>query len=176
MKVRSLCHAGVTVRNLEEAARWYWEVFRLPLVAAGEMNRGDLERMKALYRLEDCSLKFGMLLCPKGGTIEIFEFSKTEVAEHRWNSPGVTHFTFDVKGIFRWHEKLTARGDVEVLTPVQNTDGNQWFFFRDPDGNLVELMDLKFNYILLRYLSRIAGFFMRKFQFSSIYKVPVVND
>lgn len=173
MKIKSLCHAGLTVRDLEASARWYWDVFSLPLVAAGEMSREDLDRMKALYRLDDCSLKFGMLLCPKGGTIEIFEFSRTEESEHSWNSPGITHITFDVKKISRWHEKLSARQDVEVLTPVQNTDGNEWFFFRDPDGNLVELMDLKFNYFLMRYMGRIAGFFMRKFQYKSVYKVPV---
>jgi len=173
MKIKSLCHVGVTVRSLENAARWYWDVFRLPIVAAGDMEQHEVEKLKALYRLEDCSLRYGFLLCPRGGVVEIFEFSKTEEMNHSWNRPGVSHFTFDVKGIDAWHRKLTARDDVEVLTPVQNTDGNQWFFFRDPDGNLVELMDLKFNYVLLRYLNRLAGFLMRKFQFSSIYKEPV---
>ena len=173
MKVKSLCHAGITVRNLEEAARWYWKVFRLPLVTAGEMSKTDLERMKALYRLDDCSLRFGMLLCPKGGVIEIFEFSRLEQAEHRWNSPGVTHFTLDVNRVRSWHETLSALDDVEVLTPVQTTDGNEWFFFRDPDGNLVELIDLKFNYFLLRYLGKIAGFFMRKGPYRRVYEPAV---
>lgn len=175
MKVKSLSHVGITVRSFEETVRWYWEVFRLPIVADGEMTETDIKRMNALYDLDDCSVRYGFLLCPKGGVIEIFEFSKTDEMQHSWNRPGATHFTLDVKGITGWHEKLSGRSDVEVLTPVQKTDGNEWFFFRDPDGNLIELMDLKFNYILLRYLNRIAGFFMRKFQFKSIYMEPAVK-
>ena len=169
MRVKSLCHAGITVGSIEAAARWYWEVFRLPIVASGDMSKDDLQRMKSLYRLDDCSLRFGMLLCPKGGVVEIFEFSETAEAEHRWNSPGVTHFTLDVSDAAGWHRKLSARSDVEVLTPVQKTDGNEWFFFRDPDGNLIELIDLKFNYFLLRRLGRIAGFFMRRGPFRAVY-------
>ncbi|MDC7124901.1 MAG: VOC family protein [Spirochaetales bacterium] len=170
MRIRSLSHAGITVSNLEAAARWYWDVFKLPLVALSEMSKADLENMRVLYRLDDCSLRLGMLLCPRGGAIEVFEFSRMVEAEHRWNSPGVSHFALDVKNIKAWHKRLSTRDDVEVLTPVQNTDGNEWFFFRDPDGNLIELIDLKFNYFVMRGLGRIAGFFMRKGPFRSVYQ------
>ncbi len=169
MKIKSISHAGITVRDFDKAVRWYWEVFRMPLVSVSEMSRDELAKMKDLYRLDDCSLKLGFLLGPKGGVIEIFEFSRTEEMDHAWNRPGITHFTLDVKNINGWHKKLSARTDVTILTPPKNTDGNEWFFFRDPDGNLIELIDLKFNYFALRRLGKIAGFFLRKGPMKAYY-------
>jgi len=29
MKIKSLSHAGITVRNFDKAVRWYWDVFRM---------------------------------------------------------------------------------------------------------------------------------------------------
>jgi len=169
VKIKSLSHTGITVRNFDRAVKWYWDVFRLPLVSEGQMSKQELDVMRNLYKLDDCSVRFGFLLCPRGGVVEIFEFSRTEEPNHRWNSPGVTHFTMDVKNIRKWHDKLAGRKDVEILCPPQNTDGNEWFFFRDPDGNLIELIDLKFNYFVLRVLGKIAGFFMRKGPYKSYY-------
>ena len=66
-------------------------------------------------------------------------------------------------------KKLSARSDVEILNTPQRDDGADWFFFRDPDGNLIELMDLGKNYFPIKYLSRPVGFFMRKFKFKKFY-------
>lgn len=162
MRIKSISHMGITVKDFDRAVRWYWEVFRMPLVSVSEMSKEDVGSMRDLYQLDDCSLKLGFLLGPKGGVIEIFEFSRTEEMNHAWNRPGVTHFTLDVKNIKAWHNKLSGRKDVTMLTTPQNTGGNEWFFFRDPDGNLIELIDLKLNYFALRYLGRIVGFFLRK--------------
>ncbi|MBF9018196.1 MULTISPECIES: VOC family protein [unclassified Oceanispirochaeta] len=169
MRIKSLSHAGITVSSIEKSARWYWDVFKMPLVSVSELTKEEVEAKKDLYRLEDCSVRLGFLLCPKGGVVEIFEFSRTEAASHRWNAPGVTHFTLDAKNIKKWHAKLSARDDVDVLCPPQTTDGNEWFFFRDPDGNLIELIDLKFNYFLMRRLGKLAGFLMRKGPYKSYY-------
>jgi catechol 2,3-dioxygenase-like lactoylglutathione lyase family enzyme len=169
MRVKSLSHAGITVSNLESAIKWYWDVFRMPVVDVREFSSDYVEQMKDLYNLENCSLRLAMLLCPKGGAVEIFEFSKMEAVSHRWNAPGVTHFTIDVSNVKGWHKKLSTRDDVKILCPPQKTGANDWFFFRDPDGNLIELIDLKFNYFLMRRLGKLAGFLMRKGPFKSYY-------
>lgn len=169
MRVKSLSHVGITVSNLESAIQWYWEVFRMPVVDVREFPSDYVEQMKNLYNLENSSLRLAMLLCPKGGAVEIFEFSKMETVSHHWNAPGLTHFTMDVSNVKGWHKKLSARDDVKILCSPQKTGGNEWFFFRDPDGNLIELIDIKFNYFLLRYLTRFSGWIMRITAFKSYY-------
>ncbi len=170
MKLKSLSHAGVTVSNLDKAIRWYWEVVGMSVVDVQEFEAAYVEKMKALYKLQNCSLRLAMLVCPKGGCVELFEFSQKEPMQHRWNAPGVTHFTLDVSGIEEWYAKLAARNDAELLCTPQKTGKNQWFFFRDPDGNLIELIDLKGNYFLLRRLTRLAKLIMRKGPFKQYYQ------
>lgn len=170
MKIKSLNHVGITVSDFEKAVRWYWDVFRMPLLSVDSMKADKLNKMQKLYGLKDVGVKFGFLRCPKGGVVEIFEFTHTEPMNHCWNRPGTTHFTLDVKNVKKWYDFLKQRNDVEILCEPQNTNGNEWFFFRDPDGNLIELMDLKLNYILVRYLGKLVGFVFRKTSMKEFYR------
>ena len=171
MKIKSLSHAGITVKDFSKAVKWYWEVFKFPLLSETHIDEKTVQELNSLYNLEKgISVKLGFLRCPKGGVIEIFEFSKNAKANHAWNRPGPSHLTLDAKGIEKWHEKLSAMPDVEVLCEPRTVGGAVGFFFKDPDGNLIELIDLKFNYFAIRKLGKLAGFFMRKGAFKNYYK------
>lgn len=171
MRIRSFSHVGITVKNFEKAVRWYWDVFKFPLLSDMSMSAEELAVKKKLYNLkEGISVRFGFLLCPKGNVIEIFNFSETEEMNHCWNQPGTHHLTLDTKNVKGWYEKLSSRDDVEILCEPTFSGGSWWFFFRDPDGNLIELIDLKFNYIAIRCFGKLAGFFMRKGKFKSLYE------
>ncbi len=170
MRIRGFNHVGITVRDFKKAVQWYHEVFGCSLISEGGLTAERVSEMKKLYNLpEGVSVRFGFLVCPHGGLIEIFEFSETAPFAHCWNRPGTHHFTLDVKNVKKWYKKLSARSDVEILNTPQRDDGADWFFFRDPDGNLIELMDLGKNYFPIKYLSRPVGFFMRKFKFKKFY-------
>lgn len=170
MKVQSLSHVGITVRDFASAARWYREVFGCSLLSEDGMDKEKLNTMHSLYGLQDVSVRFGFLRSPGGGLIEIFDFSETREADPAWNRPGTSHLAFAVKGVPAWYDYLEKRGDVKLLCKPQNTDGNLWFFFRDPDGNLVELIDLKMNYPLIRYLGGLLALVLRKTQFKEYYR------
>ncbi|MCT4687235.1 VOC family protein [Vallitalea sp.] len=82
------------------------------------------------------SRTFGFLRAPKGGVVEIFEFFPSVPSQHPvWNKPGPTHFTLDVKNVKQWYNVLKAKG-ITFLCEPQNTDGTEWVFMKDPDGNL----------------------------------------
>lgn len=171
MKVRSFSHVGITVKDFGKAVQWYDEVLGLTLISELELSAEKIQELQKLYNLPaGTKVKLGFLRTPKGGVVEIFEFSKTLPFQHSWNRPGATHFALDVKNIKKWHSRLQKRDDIDLLCPPQNTDGNEWMFFRDPDGNLIELIDLKLNYFAIRYLGPIVNFVMRNFVFSKYYK------
>ncbi|MBN2652907.1 MAG: VOC family protein [Spirochaetales bacterium] len=171
MRIKSLSHVGITVKDFDKAVKWYWDVFKMPLLSVSELDAATLAGKKKLYNLkEGISVKLGFLRAPKGGVVEIFEFSETAPFDHAWNRPGTTHFTFDAHNAYKWYDKLKARGDVELLCEPQETDGAAWFFFRDPDGNLIEIIDLRFNYFAIRVLGKLVGFIMRKGPFKAYYK------
>lgn len=172
MRIKSLSHAGLTVKSFDKAVKWWWDVFRFPLISESSMNSDQLYEMKKLYNLKKgISVRFGFLRIPKGGVLEIFEFSESEEFSHCWNRTGCpTHATLDATNIKGWYKKLQKRDDVEILCEPTLKDGAWWFFFRDPDGNLIELIDLGFNYFAIHVLGRIAGFFMRKGKFKNYYR------
>ena len=170
MRIKSLSHAGITVTDFAAAVKWYHDKFGFWLISEQELAPEVLKELHELYQVEDAAVRQGFLRVPGGGVIEIFEFTPSLPGEKiKWNKPGVTHLTLDVKNVHRWYEKLKSQG-VYFFSAPQNTDGNEWVFMRDPDGNLIELIDLKLNYPLIRYWGGIAGRVMSWSKFKQYYQ------
>src|SRR6056297_1236899 len=170
MKPRSLSHVGLTVVDFGKAVKWYWEMFRFPLIAEEEMNEKEVEELYSLYNLKNTKRKPGLLRAPKGGVIEIFQFTPALPPEKVcWNRIGPNHLTIDVRNVKKWYKKLSEKG-VKFLCDVQESNGADWVFLEDPDGNMIELIDLKFNYYAIRYLGGIAAPIIRRLQFMHYYK------
>lgn len=169
MKIRSLSHVGLTVSNFEKAVKWYHEHFGCWLISEQTLGKEQVNKLYELYGLRDTTIRLGFLRFPKGGVIEIFEFNPSLPSEKTlWNKPGPTHITLDVKNVHKWYNDLKDRG-VYFFSEPQNTDGNQWVFLKDMDGNLIELIDLKLNYPAIRLFGALAGKQMAKTKFKNYY-------
>ena len=66
-----------------------------------------------------------------------------------WNRVGQTHFSFNVRNTQRWHDYLASKGVEIVSKPERSPRGHTFFFARDCDGNLIELMDLGYMHYVL---------------------------
>lgn len=170
MKIRSFSHVGLTVSNFEKSVKWYSDMFGLKLISEQILSEDVVKKLWPLYKIDKTTVRLGFLRAPKGGVVEIFEFSNKVTPEYTiWNKPGTTHFTLDVKNVDKWYINLKENG-VEFVIKPQVTDGTKWVFLKDPDGNLVELIDLKANYHIIRILGGLAGKFMAKGKFKDYYK------
>lgn len=169
MKIRSVSHAGLTVSNFEEAVKWYSEMFGFKLISEQVISKEQAEELYDLYKLKNTAVRLGFLRSPKGGVIEIFEFSSCLPPEHTvWNKPGPTHIALDVRNLDKWYTTLKNKG-VEFFSEPQATSGSDWVFLKDPDGNLIELIDLKYNYYVIRWIGGIVGKLMAKGKFKNYY-------
>ncbi|MCT4597136.1 MAG: VOC family protein [Vallitalea sp.] len=169
MKIKSLSHVGLTVSNFESAVKFYSETFGFKLISEQLLDKDQVNELYNLYGLKDTKIRLGFLRAPKGGVIEIFEFYPSLQAKNTiWNKPGLTHFTLDVNNVNKWYRRLKEKG-IYFYSEPQNTDGTDWVFMKDPDGNLIELIDLKINYTIIRILGGIAGSIMKKSKFKSYY-------
>lgn len=169
MKIRSLSHAGLTGSNFEDSVKWYNEIFGGWLISEQVLESEQVKELYNLYGVEDATVRLGFLRFPKGGVIEIFEFTPSLPSKAmEWNRPGPTHITFDVKNVQACYEELKAKG-IYFFSSPQSTDGNEWVFLKDPDGNLIELIDLKANYPAIRLLGRFVGKIMAKGKFKKYY-------
>lgn len=169
MRIRSLSHVGITVSDFQKAVKWYYDMFGFRLISEDYFNNDKLEKLYPLYRLKGVCVHLGFLRAPKGGVVEIFEFSSLLPGQQViWNTPGATHFTLDVKNVYKWYNRLKAKG-VYFFSEPQHSNGADWVFLKDPDGNLIELIDLKVNYPIIRYLGGVAGNIMAKNKFKKYY-------
>jgi len=170
MKIKSLSHVGLTVADFASAVKWYHDQFGFLLVDDSVLSVEQVNNLKELYGMDNTEIRLGFLRAPGGGIIEIFEFEKKADAEKvKWNRPGPTHITLDVKNVEKWYDKLKA-ADIEFFSKPQTTKGADWVFLKDPDGNLIELIDMKMNNNIIKsFIGAMAALFFKKFKYSELY-------
>ena len=170
MKVRSFSHVGLTVRDFNQTVRFYADVFGCPLVGVSDT---PADRIRSFFGVEDPapSLKIGWIRVPGGGVLEIFHFTpQCPAADVPWNRVGLTHFSFNVRNLPKWHAYLKAKGVEVVSEPERSPRGHSFFFVKDCDGNLIEMMDLGYMYYVLGWLGPLGGVLFRRGMYKKYYE------
>lgn len=170
MKARSFSHCGITVSHFNRAVRFYSDVFGCSLVGVADTSPN---RVRGFFRVpsETARCKIGWIRVPGGAVIEIFEFQPQLPADaFPWNRVGLTHISFDVTGLQKWHDYLVAK-DVEIVSaPERSPRGHSFFFVRDFDGNLIEIMELGFKYHALKWLGPLGGWLFRRGRYKEYFQ------
>ncbi|PKL24530.1 MAG: glyoxalase/bleomycin resistance/dioxygenase family protein [Spirochaetae bacterium HGW-Spirochaetae-3] len=170
MKAHSICHAGLTVSDFEASVRWYHETFGFLLISEDTLEPSATRALFPLYGVDGARVRMGFLRAPGGSVLELFEFSpKAEKRDAVWNAPGFTHLAMNVTNVSRWHERLRS-GGADFVTPPQRTGSVDWVFMRDPDGNLVELIDMKALRVAIGLIGGALGTLLKRGKYSKYYK------
>ena len=154
MRVKSLSQVGMTVKDLKTSIDFYWGHFRLPVVAVMELPSFVI---KEIYGAEKTRVKVALLRCGWGSFIELFEFTPADkTPQGKRTRPGLTHLTLDVSSVDRVFLELTAKG-VKFLAPPMKEKGSHFVFLKDPDGHLIELIDMGILYYVNKLFGGIVG-------------------
>ncbi len=172
MKAHSFSHVALTVADFNRTVKFYADVFGAPLV--GVNTDHDPARLRAFFGVEAAApeLKIGWIRIPGGATIEVFEFTPAlpRSGEVTWTRPGITHFSMNVRDTARWHDYLVGQGVEIVTAPERSPKGHTFFFVKDPDGNLIELIDNKHMRAVLKWLGPLGGRLFRKTLYRKYYR------
>jgi catechol 2,3-dioxygenase-like lactoylglutathione lyase family enzyme len=171
---RSFSHVGITVSDFNTAVRFYSEIFGCPLVGVADTPP---DRIRAFFGVEGegegdaPSCKIGWVRVPGGGILEIFAFEpKRPHVPAVWNQIGLTHFSFNVRNTRKWYDYLKAKG-VECLGPPERSPrGHSFFFVKDFDGNLIEMIDLGHMYYVLGWLGPLGGWLFGRGRYKRYYE------
>ncbi|MGI8672848.1 MAG: VOC family protein [Luteitalea sp.] len=169
MKVQSFSHVGITVSDFDRFVQFYWRVFGCPLVGVADTPPA---RVSSFFHVDGDTprCRIGWIRVPGGAILEIFEFQpQLATASIPWNRVGLTHFSFNVRNVHRWHAWLTQQGVEIVSQPEQSPRGHWFFFVRDVDGNLIELIDLRHMYYVLGWLGALGGWVFRRGMYKQHY-------
>ena len=170
MKARSFSHEGITVSNFNAAVKFYWDIFRCPLVGVADQPS---DRVREFFGIDADAptCKVGWIRVPGGGVLEIFEFDPQKLSvDVPWNRVGLTHISFNVRNTKKWYDYLVTKGVECVSKPERSPRGHMFFFAKDMDGNLIELMDLGYMHYVLNWLGPLGGFLFRRGMYKHYYE------
>jgi catechol 2,3-dioxygenase-like lactoylglutathione lyase family enzyme len=170
VRARSFSHVGLTVSDFNAAVKFYADVFGCPLVGVSD---APPDRVRTFFGVDAPapSCKIGWIRVPGGGVLEIFGFEpKLPPDGVVWNRIGLTHFSFNVRNTQKWYDYLVSKGVECVSTPEQSPRGHWFFFAKDMDGNLIELIDLRGMHYVVQWLGPLGGLLFRRGRYSQYYR------
>lgn len=124
----SLDHVAITVQDMDRAVTFYRDVL-------GFEVHGQLV-------LDDGTFKL-VYLQAGTGRIELFAFAeegRRSDTQNRNQDLGFKHLAFSVDDVDAVAERLKAHDVLFTVEPLDAPGGVRLAFFRDPDGNLLELV------------------------------------
>ncbi|GAB6878025.1 hypothetical protein JCM17823_02990 [Halorubrum gandharaense] len=132
-------HFGITVADLERAVDFYTETFDLPVLAEFEVSG------EAFADAVDVPGATGSFVHLDAGDarVELVEYelaASDDGPAPALNRPGATHLGLEVEDLAAFYEELDD--EVATLSPPRTTSsGSRILFVRDPEDNLVEVIE-----------------------------------
>ena len=135
-------HITILVKDIERSKRFYREV--LGLKSTFELDISG-EQFSKVTGNKDVMIKFAALKSPSSDFI--LELAQFKNPKTKINNNDFRHFAFEVDDVDRIYRRLKEKGIETVSEPVTITDfhpkvdGKRFFYFKDPDKNLIELFN-----------------------------------
>lgn len=132
-------HVGLTVTDLDRAVDFYRDILDLSVIAEFEVSG---EAFATGVAIEGASARFAHL---DGGSVRIelveYEPATDEQSTPQLNESGATHLGLEVEDMDSFYKQLPST--VETLSSPQTTPtGTRILFLRDPEENLIEILEL----------------------------------
>ena len=136
-----LNHITLVVRDIEKSKQFYEETLGLIPGFGKEISGEQYSKVTGYSGLK---LKFCVLKIPNSDVIiELAEF----VNPIQQGNNDFRHIAFEVEDVDDMYSKLKKLNVSLISAPVEisgqgkGLDGKKFFYFKDPDGNLIELFN-----------------------------------
>lgn len=140
--LRGFHHAAITTPDLDRCLRFYQGVLGCEVVREFGWPRGT-PPADAVTGLDDSAARAVMLRLGDS-FLEVFEFSSPAGRPADPARPvcdaGIAHICLEVRDIRAEYARLAAAG-MRFHCPPQPQDGGFVTYGRDPDGNVIELLE-----------------------------------
>jgi glyoxylase I family protein len=136
-----LNHITIVVSDIEKSKKFYKEILALNSTLDEEIGGDQFSKVTAIQNLK---LRFAVLKDKESNMIiELAQFLTPKAEIHR----DFRHIVFEVDDVDRIYSELkyknieTLSEPVTISDPRQKINGKRFFYFRYPDGNLIELFN-----------------------------------
>ncbi|GHV24567.1 hypothetical protein AGMMS4952_00420 [Spirochaetia bacterium] len=142
--IKAADHIGVCVYDMDKLIPFYQDILGLEKTADFEMTGKFLDTVQGKSDMDYRIVKF---VSPEGFMFEFLQDRGHKIYPQTGNplqGAGFRHFAFEVDDVDGFYEKVKAAGCETLSAPCTSEDGSmRLFFVRDPEMNLVELMQLR---------------------------------
>ena len=140
--INAIQHTAVSTGDLDRLVKFYSGLLGFEVEFETKWDSG-FDALDKVLGLKDTAGKLAMLRLGDF-RLELFQFSSPEPKRNDASRPvcdhGLTHLAFTVDDVETEYERLVSAGMV-FHCPPQNMGSVKVTYGRDPDGNVVELME-----------------------------------
>ena len=136
-------HIGVNVTDMEAIIHFYGHILGLSMTGDTTMQGTFLDTVQGKSDMDYRIVKFST---PDGIFAEFLQDRGHETAPHPKTSlqaAGLRHFALETDDVDAFYQRIQSFGCETVSAPCTSEDGSmRLFFVRDPEYNLVEIMQI----------------------------------
>jgi len=141
--VEKIRHTGIAVSDLEKALHFYQDLLGLKVVKGMEESSDYIDKISKLKGVKVTTVK---LAAADGNLIELLYYHshpRKAVTARDICEIGVSHVAFTVEDLDAEYQRLSEAGVNFNSSPQNSPDGYaKVAFCRDPDGALIELVEV----------------------------------
>jgi catechol 2,3-dioxygenase-like lactoylglutathione lyase family enzyme len=150
--MKNVHHVGITVRDLDVSVAFYHDVLGLRFVVPPTHWFEGADLARGLGLPAPVALRIAIFEVGEGQTwLEILQYrspvSRTVTALAQ-NDIGAAHVALQVDDIDRTYHELAAKGVSFVSAPNIVDEGPlagwRWVYLRDPDGHMLEMVEIAY--------------------------------
>ncbi len=143
MSVIGLQHASATVTDLEQSVKFYRDTLGLDYLGTRHMSP---EKVYQFFNLQGVTAKYGWFMAGRSTVLELYQFDPVDNGPFTFtpNKPGPHHFALEVRNLDAFFRELMTMGVKSVSPPEFIQGGFKVAYIKDPDGIVIELIDLGF--------------------------------
>jgi catechol 2,3-dioxygenase-like lactoylglutathione lyase family enzyme len=135
-------HIGLVVKDLNRMLNFYREVLGLKVVSH-EMEQGSY--LDSVLSIPDVRINIAKLVDSSNWMLELLCFPERDAEQRKVlpDTPGYTHVALTVSNAEQMYQRFLDLGLKPLSSPQKNKTGTvKLFFCRDPEGNLMELVQI----------------------------------
>lgn len=136
-------HTGIVVQDMERNLKFWRDIMGLKVVV-DFWEEGKF--IDTVQNLKGVKLHMIKLTAPDGTIVELLKDENHPTPPPEKNKmcdQGIRHIAFMVADVEKSWQAITDNGYETLSSPVTSPDGKaRLFFSRDPEGNLLELVEI----------------------------------
>ncbi len=140
--VRNFLHVGVSVKDIEESARFYTEVMGMEEEYRTH-NKG--EKISQIVGVENADIDV-CVVRRNNVKIELLDYKNNDLKKQnsyiRQDEPGLIHLAFLVDDVDKEYERIKALGfEFNAPPMVARENGPKITYFKGPDNVIIEIFE-----------------------------------